>query len=89
MLQPVMDQPGSKVAVVAFDSTVHPVEDFTVDQRPSRHDLTGLQAGDGGAAILDAVSYSVKLLDGAPKDHKRVLLLISETRDHGSHNADG
>ena len=33
------------------------------------------------------MSYSAKLLDGVPKDHKRVLLLISETRDHGSHNA--
>jgi VWFA-related protein len=87
MLQPVMDQPGSKVAVVAFDSTVHPVEDFTSNQQIIRHDLTNLQAGDGGAAILDAVSYSARLLDGVPKDHKRALLLISETRDHGSHNA--
>jgi VWFA-related protein len=86
MLQPVMDQPGSKIAVVAFDSTVHPVEDFTSDQQTIRQDLVSLQAGDGGAAILDAVNYSARLLDGVPKDHKRVLLLISETRDHGSHN---
>lgn len=87
MLQPVMDQPGSKIAVVAFDSTVHPVEDFTSDQQTIRQDLVSLQAGDGGAAILDAVNYSARLLDGVPKDHKRVLLLISETRDPGSHNA--
>ncbi len=87
MLQPVMDQSGSKIAVVAFDSTVHPVEDFTSDQQTIRHDLVSLQAGDGGAAILDAVSYSAKLLDGAPKNHKRVLLVISETRDHGSRSA--
>lgn len=87
MLQPVMDQPGSKIAVVAFDSTVHPVEDFTGDGQAVRRDLHGLQPGDDGAAILDAVAYSVKLLDDAPKDHKRVLLLISETRDHGSHDA--
>jgi VWFA-related protein len=87
MLQPVMDQPGGKIAVVAFDSTVHPVEDFTSDQQSVRRDLTNLKAGDGGAAILDAVGYSAKLLDGVPKDHKRVLLLISETRDHGSQTA--
>ena len=87
MLQPVMDQPGSKIAVLAFDSTVHPVDDFTSDQQTVRRDLTSLKAGDGGAAILDAVSYSAKLLDGVPKDHKRVLLLISETRDHGSQTA--
>jgi hypothetical protein len=87
MLQPVMDQPGSKIALVAFDSTVHAVENFTGNAQAVRRDLHNLQAGDGGAAILDAVAYSVKLLDEAPKDHKRVLLLISETRDHGSHTA--
>ncbi len=36
-------------------------------------------------AILDAVEYSVKLLKQEPEDRLRVLLLISETRDHGSH----
>ena len=33
------------------------------------------------------MSYSVRLLDAVPKNRKRVLLLISETRDHGSHSA--
>jgi hypothetical protein len=46
-----------------------------------------LQPGDGGAAILDAVNYSVKLLEQVPRERQRVLLLISETRDHGSHDA--
>ena len=48
-------------------------------------DLTNLQPGDGGAVILDAVDYSVNLLKKEPEDRLRVLLLISETRDHGSH----
>ena len=47
-------------------------------------DLANLQPGDGGAAILDAVGYSVGLLKNEPEDRLRVLLLISETRDHGS-----
>jgi hypothetical protein len=34
------------------------------------------------------VGYSVKLLEDRPKDYRRVLLLISETRDHGSHDVD-
>jgi hypothetical protein len=37
--------------------------------------------------IQDAVDYSVKLLEKAPRERQRVLLLISETRDHGSHEA--
>lgn len=87
MLEPLMEQPDSKIAVVAFDSQVHGIENFTSDGQTVRHDLASLQPGDGGAAILDAVNYSVKLLDGVPKDRKRVLFLISETRDHGSHSA--
>lgn len=47
--------------------------------------MTDLQPGDNGAAILDAVSYSVGLLQKEPEERLRVLLLISETRDHGSH----
>lgn len=84
MLAPVFQEPESKVALLAFDSQVHPLDNFTSDEALIRRDLNSLQPGDGGAAVLDAVSAAVKLLDGVPKDRKRVLLLISETRDHGS-----
>jgi len=87
MLAPVFQQPGSKVALLTFDSQVHPLEDFTSNEDAMRRELSSLQPGDSGAALLDAVNASIKLLDGVPKDRKRVLLLISETRDHGSHSA--
>ena len=87
MLEPVFSEPGSKVALVTFDSAVHGIENFTGNEDAISHDLSSLQPGDGGAAILDAINYSVKLLDSVPKNHQRVLLLISETRDHGSHSA--
>ena len=87
MLQPLMDQPETKVAVVAFDSQVHAIENFTGNETVIKSALQNLQPGDGGAAILDAVHYSVKLLNEVPQDRKRVLLLISETRDHGSKTA--
>ncbi len=86
MLRPVMEQPETKVAIVAFDSGVHALENFTSNQEAAEGALKSLQPGDDGAAILDAVNYSVRLLDGVPKNRKRVLLLISETRDHGSHS---
>jgi VWFA-related protein len=87
MLQPVLAQPDSKIAVVAFDSEVHAIENFTGNESLITGALNSLQPGDGGAAVLDAVNYSVKMLNGVPQDRKRVLLLISETRDHGSHSA--
>jgi VWFA-related protein len=87
MLYPLMAAPGTTIALVTFDSTVHPLANFTSDQSAITRDLAQIQSGDGGAAVLDAVNDSVKLLNGVPQDRKRVLLLISETRDHGSHSA--
>ena len=87
MLQPVLAQPDSKIAVVSFDSEVHGIENFTGNESLITGALNSLQPGDGGAVVLDAVNYSVKMLNGVPQDRKRVLLLISETRDHGSHSA--
>jgi VWFA-related protein len=74
----------SKAALVSFDSLPHLVRDFTQDQESLSMDLRALTPGDGGAAILDTVGYAVDILDTMPKNYRRVLLLISESRDHGS-----
>jgi VWFA-related protein len=84
MLDPMVEAGLGRVAIVEFDSQVQLVQDFTGDSERTAATLKELQPGDGGAAILDAVDYSVKLLEKAPKERQRVLLLISETRDHGS-----
>jgi len=84
MLSPVFGVPGAQVALVEFDSEVRLVRDFGNDQGTIETALSNLHAGDSGAAILDAVQYSVRLLDQIPRERRRVLLLISETRDHGS-----
>jgi len=41
--------------------------------------------GDNGAAILDALGFSVDLLRDQPRQYRRAILLISETLDRGSH----
>jgi hypothetical protein len=73
------------VALVAFDSRPVWVDPFTSDTDLIAHDLAQLPAGDGGAAILDAAGYSVNLLEQQPASRRRILLLISESRDHGSY----
>ncbi len=74
----------SRVALVGFDSEPHLIRDFTHSGDAINHDLEQLDPGDGGDAILDTVSYAVDLLESQPKQYRRVLLLISEERDHGS-----
>jgi VWFA-related protein len=85
MLDPLFSLGAARVALVEFDSQVNLTRNFTRDATLVEDDLTNLQPGDGGATILDAVRYSVNLLKQEPEDRLRVLLLISETRDHGSH----
>ena len=86
MIEPIVDAGHADVAVVEFDSQVHAIHDFTDDGQRVARDLQELRPGDGGAAILDAVDASIKLLEKAAPERQRVLLLVSETRDHGSHS---
>ncbi len=84
MLDPVLSEESNRAALILFDSKLDLVRDFTNEAGVIEADLQNLQAGDGGAAIFDAVAYSLKLLNKEPEGRQRVLLLISETRDHGS-----
>lgn len=87
MLDPLIEQAMARVAIVEFDSQVQLVQDFTGNSERIAETLKELEPGDGGATIVDAISDSVKLLERTSRDEKRVLLLISETRDHGSHQS--
>lgn len=87
-LGPLLDvflfDPRSQVALVGFDSVPHLIHDFTHSGDEIDAELKELEPGNGGAAILDTVNYAVSLLESEQKEYRRVLLLISEERDHGS-----
>ena len=74
----------SQVALVGFDSSQKLIQDYTHAGDQVNAELKELEPGDGGASILDTVNYAVTLLETQPKEYRRVLLLISEERDHGS-----
>ncbi|HWB33470.1 MAG TPA: VWA domain-containing protein [Acidobacteriaceae bacterium] len=73
-----------QVAMVTFDSRPEEASDFTANVDDLKQDLTHPSAGDGGAAILDAVDYGIGLLDHQPAGTRKVLLLVSQTHDDGS-----
>jgi VWFA-related protein len=74
-----------QVAVVGFDSTPVLLHGFTPDLDFIAHSLNELDNGDKGAAVLDAVTFSVDLLRKQPPQYRRAILLLSETIDQGSH----
>ena len=82
-----LSDPRSKAALVGFDSQPHLILDYTKSGEDLNQALKTMEPGDGGDAILDTISYAVDLLQSEPKEFRRVLLLISEERDHGSKHA--
>jgi VWFA-related protein len=87
MLDPILSGRQNEAALLTFDSKLNLVHDFARQADVIETDLKNLEPGDHGAAILDAVAYSAKMLAKRPEGRQRMLLLISETRDHGSHFA--
>jgi VWFA-related protein len=85
MLDPVLGSGRNRAAIVTFDSEVELVRGFTTNGALIAAGLKKLRPGDHKAAVIDAVGFSVALLKREPRERRRVLLLVSETRDHGSH----
>ncbi|HEX4156369.1 MAG TPA: hypothetical protein VHY48_12220 [Acidobacteriaceae bacterium] len=73
-----------RVALVEFDSKPEYAWDFTSNLDDLDGGFTHPDAGDSGAAILDAVNYSIDLLRKEPATYRRVIVLISQTHDEGS-----
>lgn len=84
MLDPILSDQKNEAALLLFDSKLDLARDFTSNTDEIEPALRNLQSGDSGAAILDAAAYSARLLARRADGQKLVLLLISETRDHGS-----
>ena len=74
----------AKIAVVAFGSEPSLVAEFSTNQEMIREKLKHSPSVGGGSAILDAVAFSLHLLEEQPIQYRKAILLISETRDHGS-----
>lgn len=73
-----------RIAVVEFDSRPRMLQDFTSNSDAVKRAVYSIQPGDDQAAILDAVWYAVDMLQDEPAQNQRVIVLLSETRDHGS-----
>lgn len=84
LLDTFLSDARSEAALIGFDSVPHLIHDYTHSGEALNKDLRSMEPGDGGDAILDTVNYAVDLLETQPKSYRRVLLLISQARDHGS-----
>jgi len=84
MLDPILSDPNNEAALLLFDSQLDLVRDFEANAGDLETSLRNLPVGDSGARILDAIAYSSRLLARREQGRRLVLLLVSESRDHGS-----
>lgn len=75
---------NGQAAVIAFDHRVDVKQDFTADYAKINEALEKIKPGSSSSRLLDTVLQSVRMLRNRPKNERRVLLLISETRDKAS-----
>jgi VWFA-related protein len=84
MIQNLVIGDQGEAAVLAFDSRIRLMQDFTSDNAKITDALKKLQAGSSQNRMIDAVEEGVRLLRTRPKNRRRILLLVSETRDKSS-----
>jgi len=73
-----------EVGVVEFDNQPEYTWSFTRKVDSLDDAFQHPDAGDDGAAILDAVRYGIDLLSKRPRRYRRVILLISQQHDEKS-----
>lgn len=83
LVQTVIGTQG-EAAVVAFDGRVRLMQDFTSDPDKIKVSIDKINAGSTGVRMIDAVDRSVYMLRKRAPANRRIILLVSETRDEGS-----
>jgi VWFA-related protein len=84
LLYPIVGEGKGEVAIIAFDDKPELKQDFTANLDQATKVLGQLAPGGYGCAVLDAISYSVRLLDSRPTTNRKVVFLVSGANDDGS-----
>jgi len=84
MIEPLVIGDAGEAAVIAFDHRVRTLQDFTSDPQKIKDSIAKVTAGGTQSRMIDAVDSAILMLRHRPKDRRRIILLISETRDNGS-----
>lgn len=84
MLTTMMGRSTYKVAMVTFDSRPEEIWNFPPRVDGLKYAFKNPASGDGGAAIIDAVSRGIDLLQDQPASFRRIILMLSQPQDDGS-----
>lgn len=86
MIEDITGAAPHEVAVASYGTDPSLLSNFTSDPEKLRAAVSAIKpCNENGAATFDAVEYATGLLGERENQYRRAILLISETRDHGSH----
>ena len=86
LVSPLILGDQGEAAVLAFDSRLRTLQDFTSDPDKITKAVKTIYPGSSSSRMVDAVMRGAQMLNSRPKNRRRILLLISETRDLASEN---
>ncbi len=84
LLYPIVGDGKGEVAIVLFDDKPELKQDFTTNLDQATKALNQIAPGSYGCAVLDAISYSIGLLNARAPVNRKVLFLVSGANDDGS-----
>jgi VWFA-related protein len=84
LVAPIIIGDQGEAAVIAFDSRIRTMQDFTSDPDKITKAVKDLMAGSSSNRMIDAVSQATRMLRTRPNNRRRVILYIGETRDIAS-----
>jgi VWFA-related protein len=84
LLQNMVAGERGEVAILAFDHRIQLLQDFTTDATKLQEALSKLKPGSSSSRVIDATVEGTRMLTRRPRDRRRVILLITESRDIAS-----
>jgi len=73
-----------QAAVIQFDHRVEVLQDFTGDSDKLKDALKRIRLGSDATRMADGVWRAIRMLRSRPENHRKVIVVVSESRDNGS-----
>ncbi|MDQ6677595.1 MAG: VWA domain-containing protein [Acidobacteriota bacterium] len=84
LIEPLVIGDQGEAAVLAFDHRIQEMQGFTNNPVKIADAFKNIHAGSSSARMIDAVDKAVYMLRSRPASRRRIIMLISETRDQSS-----
>jgi VWFA-related protein len=84
LITPLLIGDQGEAAIIAYDARIRVLQDFTSDPDKITQQVKKIYPGSTSNRLIDAVVEGTRMLSTRPKNRRRILMAIGETRDLGS-----